>query len=264
MPILAADPRRARPRAPRGERAALRGTLAALAVLLAACGHPPQRAGIPTAWRPSPNHDERSVSLVVLHYTADESAAVSLHTLTSPAARVSAHYLVERDGTIDQLVDERLRAWHAGESRWGPIDDVNSASIGIELDNDGRSPYPPAQIDALLRLLADLRDRHALAPASVVGHADVAPARKADPGPWFPWRTLAQHGFGLWCDPPFGPAPPGFDALLGLRALGYDTRDASAALRAFRLHHVPAQADDAQAERDRDLIACLLAGAGVP
>ena len=237
---------------------ALRAVALATAVGLAACTpFGPQRAGIATDWRPSPNFDARSVSLVVIHYTAVDTAATALRTLTSPSSRVSAHYLVERGGNIVQLVDERARAWHAGDSRWGPIDDVNSASIGVELDNDGREPYPPAQIAALVRLLADLRDRHGLGAASFVGHADVAPARKSDPGPLFPWRTLGVQGFGLWCEPPWPPAPPGFDALLGLSAIGYDLRQPEAAVRAFRTRFTPEAIDDAPVERDRDLIACL-------
>jgi len=244
----------ARPRVARASR------LASIALLcaFAACAPLPERAGIPTRWQPSPNFDARTVSLVVIHYTADESPAVALRTLTSPAAKVSAHYLVARDGEIVQLVDERARAWHAGESRWGTIVDVNSASIGIELDNDGRSPFPAAQVDALLRLLADLRLRHGFPAANVVGHADVAPARKVDPGPLFPWRTLALAGFGLWCERPQAPAPPSFDALLGLRAIGYDVRDPQAATTAFRLHYLPGAPLDAPLERDRDLIACLV------
>ena len=225
---------------------------------LAACAPLPQRAGIPTRWQPSPNFDERSVALIVIHYTADDSPAVALRTLTSPAAKVSAHYLIARDGEIVQLVDERARAWHAGESRWGAVVDVNSASIGIELDNDGRTAFPAPQIDALLRLLADLRDRHGFPPANVLGHADVAPSRKIDPGPLFPWRALASRGFGLWCDPPHATAPPGFDALTGLQAIGYDVRDAQAAITAFRLHHRPDAPLDAPLERDRDLISCLV------
>jgi len=239
---------------------ARRARALALALLcaLAACAPLPQRAGIPMRWQPSPNFDERRVAFVVIHYTADDTAAVALRTLTSPAAKVSAHYLVARDGDIVQLVDERARAWHAGESRWGAVDDLNSASIGIELDNDGRAPFPAPQIEALLRLLADLRLRHGFPPANVLGHADVAPTRKTDPGPLFPWRTLAAHGFGLWCDPPYAPAPAAFDALLGLQAIGYDVRDPRAAIRAFRLHHVPDAPADAPLERDRDLIRCLV------
>ena len=235
-----------------------------LAGLLGACAPLPERAGIPTLWVPSPNFNTRSPAFVVIHYTSSPSAAYALRTLTNPAAEVSAHYLIQRDGTILQLVDERLRAWHAGESRWGATVDVNSASIGIELDNDGFEPYPPAQIDALLALLADLRDRHHVPATNVVGHGDVAPTRKRDPGPLFPWRTLAAHGFGLWCEPPFVPAAPGFDPLLGLRAIGYDTRDPSAAISAFRLHFAPELPTDAPLERDSALIQCLIAASLAP
>ena len=229
-----------------------------VALLLAACAPLPERAGIPTRWVPSPNFNPRSPGFVVIHYTSSASAAHAQRTLTNPLAEVSAHYLIERDGTILQLVDERARAWHAGDSRWGATVDLNSASIGIELDNDGFEPYAPALIEALLRLLADLRERHHVPAANVIGHADVAPTRKRDPGPLFPWRTLAAHGFGLWCEPPWPPAPDGFDALLGLRAIGYDTRDPAAAMRAFREHFLPQLPADAPLERDGALIHCLL------
>ena len=240
----------------REPRAACALTLS-LVLMLAACAPLPQRATIPTRWVPSPNFNERSVAFVVIHYTASHSMARALRTLTSPSTEVSAHYLIGRDGSILQLVDERKRAWHAGDSRWGATVDVNSASIGIELDNDGREPFAAVQIDALLRLLADIRTRHQVPAANVIGHADVAPTRKSDPGPLFPWATLAAHGFGLWCDQPWPPAAPGFDAWLGLRAIGYDTRDPAAALRAFRLHHSPAEAPDAPIDDDAALIHCL-------
>jgi len=235
-----------------------------LAGLLGACAPLPERAGIPTTWVPSPNFNTRSPAFVVVHYTSSLSAAHALRTLTNPVAEVSAHYLIGRDGNIVQLVDERMRAWHAGESRWGAAIDVNSASIGIELDNDGLEPYPPVQIDALLELLADLSERHHVPAANVIGHSDVAPTRKRDPGPLFPWRTLAAHGFGLWCEPPLAPAAPGFDPLLGLRAIGYDTRDAAAAISAFRLHFAPELPADAPLERDSALIQCLVAASLAP
>ena len=253
-------PARPAPRRCRARRAATRATWL-LAAWLAACAPLPERAGIPTRWVPSPNFNARSPAFVVVHYTSSVSAAHALRTLTNPVAEVSAHYLIRRDGTILQLVDERMRAWHAGESRWGATVDVNSASIGIELDNDGFEPYPAALIDALLALLADLRERHHVPAANVIGHSDVAPARKRDPGPLFPWRTLAAHGFGLWCEPPFPPARAGFDPLLGLRAIGYDTRDAEAAIGAFRLHFVPGLPADAPLERDSALIQCLVGAA---
>ncbi|NUZ07809.1 N-acetylmuramoyl-L-alanine amidase [Piscinibacter koreensis] len=238
--------------------------LLALAAALAGCATAPAPRGPALAhtWQPSPNFDERRVQLVVIHYTAADNADHALRTLTRPGSGVSAHYLIERDGRLVQLVDERARAWHAGASQWGPARDVNSASIGIELDNDGSSPYPAAQIASLLRLLGDLRERHRLGAADFVGHSDVAPGRKVDPGPLFPWRTLAAAGFGLWCEPPLAPAPSGFDAWLGLRAIGYDVRRPDAALAAFRLHHRPEAPPDEPIERDGALIHCLAQASG--
>src|SRR5512143_1087954 len=158
------------------------------------CAPTPQRAGIPTEWRPSPNFNERRPNLVVLHHTGSDTAERALRTLSSPALEVSAHYLVGRDGTVYQLVDERARAWHAGAARWGAITDVNSSSLGIELVNDGEEPYAEPQIVALLALLADIRQRYRIPAANFIGHADVAPRRKVDPGRNFPWQRLAEQG----------------------------------------------------------------------
>lgn len=230
--------------------------LLALLALLGGCALP-QRAGIPTRWVPSPNFDARRIGFVVIHYTSNDSLAPALKTLTSRDARVSAHYLIARDGEILQLVDERARAWHAGDSRWGTLTDLNSVSIGIELDNDGVEPYPPALVDSLLRLLADLRQRHRIPSTNYVGHSDIAPLRKVDPGPLFPWRLLASQGFGLWCDAPEASPPLGYDPLLGLRTIGYDTREPAAAIVAFRTHFVPELPMEAPLERDSALIRCL-------
>lgn len=233
--------------------------LAALAALLAAgCAPVPWRAGVPSRWVPSPNHDERRPAFVILHHTSDDTAQKALQVLTDRSREVSAHYLVARDGTIDQLVDERDRAWHAGASRWGGDADVNSASIGIELDNNGDEPFPEAQIAALLALLADIEARYHIPPASFLGHADVAPARKVDPSRYFPWKTLAAHGFGLWCDAPPAEPPAGFDATLALQALGYDVSDREAAVRAFTLHFGEGEASSELTPRAMSLLACLV------
>ena len=235
-----------------------------LVSMLAACAPLPQGTGLGARWQPSPNFDARRAAFVVIHYTAGDTSGRALRTLTSPRSGVSAHYLIGRDGGLLQLVDERARAWHAGASRWGPAHDLNSASIGIELDNDGSEPYAQAQIDTLLRLLSDLRQRHRLPPSSFLGHSDVAPGRKIDPGPRFPWARLAAHGFGAWCGAPPPPAPAGFDALLGLRAIGYDTRDPAAALGAFRLRYRPWAGADEPIDADRDLVHCVLARLAAP
>lgn len=229
----------------------------ALSLALAACAPVPQRAGIPTSWQGSPNFDERRPNLVVIHHTSDNSVDEAMRTLANPLRKVSAHYLIARDGAIIQLVDERARAWHAGESKWGAATDINSASLGIELDNNGSEPFPEAQISSLLRLLADVKERYRIPAANFVGHADVAPRRKTDPSRFFPWKTLAEQGFGLWCDPPFAEPPPAFDASAALRALGYDGGHAQAAIRAFNLHFLPDDAPAALSERGRALLYCL-------
>jgi N-acetylmuramoyl-L-alanine amidase len=235
-----------------------RALVLALAMVAAACAPLPERAGIPTRWAPSPSFDQRRPNFVILHHSGSGAAALALRTLTDPARRVSAHYLVSRDGTIYQLVDERARAWHAGASYWGGTRDVNSASLGIEVDNDGSEPFPAVQIDALLRLLKDIDARHRIPTANYLGHGDVAPGRKVDPSVLFPWRTLAGSGFGLWCDPPFPPPPGNFDAILGLEALGYDVRDADAAVGAFKRHFAADQSAPLMTDEDRDRLYCLL------
>ena len=188
-------------------------------------------------WRPSPNHNVRGPILVVLHFTSQHSVAESLHTLSTSnsGGPVSAHYLIGADGRIYQLVSEDRRAWHAGPGRWGTITDVNSASIGIELDNDGASPFPPAQVDALVKLLEDVTTRNGIPRRQVIGHADLAPDRKIDPGKFFPWKTLAERGFGAW-PADAGAAPAGYDARAALACLGYPMTDEAAAIHAFHLH----------------------------
>ncbi len=207
--------------------------------LLAACAPLPPRNPVAT-WVPSKNHDIRKPQLIVLHFTDQDSVAQALDTLRTRNSDgpVSAHYLIGRDGHIYQLVSDTLRAWHAGGGRWGTITDVNSASIGIELDNDGDEPFPPAQIDSLIRLLSDLTTRWQIPRTQIIGHEDMAPSRKDDPGPLFPWATLAAAGFGLWPDPPAAwiDPPAGFDPWMALTAIGYSLDDRPAAVRAFHNH----------------------------
>lgn len=209
-----------------------------LATLLG-CAHAPvpeQRSTL-ARWVPSANHDARRPVLVVLHFTRQDSVQRSLDTLRSRNAqgRVSAHYLVGKDGDVHQLVDEGRRAWHAGAGRWGTITDVNSASIGIELDNDGTAPYPEVQVTALLALLEDVTTRLRIRPSQVIGHSDLAPTRKVDPGPHFPWQRLARAGFGIWPEGSLTEPPAGFDGWLAMAAVGYPLADHAAALRAFRM-----------------------------
>jgi N-acetylmuramoyl-L-alanine amidase len=136
--------------------------------------------------------------LVVLHYTAMESCDAARARLCAAEHEVSAHYVIAADGGLIQLVEEGERAWHAGAGAWGAVTDVNSRSIGVELDNDGRQPFAEAQLVALERLLADILTRHAIPPERVIGHSDMAPGRKRDPGGLFPWARLAAAGLSVW------------------------------------------------------------------
>lgn len=203
---------------------------------IAGCAHQAPRNPM-AEWVPSPNHDDRRPVIIVLHYTEQDSVGQSLHTLRTrnSGGPVSSHYLVGDDGAIYQLVADGHRAWHAGGGRWGTITDLNSASIGIEIDNDGREPFTEPQVQALLRLLEDLTTRLRIPPGQVIGHSDLAPSRKIDPGALFPWRRLAEAGFGIWPADDAPPAPEGFDAMRALRELGYDTSDPASTVRAFRL-----------------------------
>jgi N-acetylmuramoyl-L-alanine amidase len=187
---------------------------------------------------PSPNLGERRggarVTLVVLHYTAMASCAEALARLCDPVAEVSAHYLIDTDGSVLSLVDEGARAWHAGAGEWRGAGDVNSRSIGVELANSGAVPFAEPQMAALERLLAGVLARHGLGPEAVIAHSDMAPARKGDPGARFDWRRLARQGLSVWPDP----AQPG-DFLADLRAFGYPEATPDSLLTAFRLRFRP-------------------------
>lgn len=191
-----------------------------------------------TRAHPSPNFGERrdgqQVKLVVLHYTGMATSAEALARLCDPAAEVSAHYLIDADGALLPLVDESARAWHAGTGSWQGEGDVNSRSIGIELANSGDRPFPEAQMQVLERLLAVLLGRYALQPQAVIGHSDMAPDRKRDPGPRFDWRRLALSGLSVWP----APAVPG-DFPADLARFGYPPAAPEVLLAAFRLRFRP-------------------------
>ena len=233
------------------------GLLASCVCLLAACTTPPPHTALPVTRVLSPNVDARRPNFVIIHHTSDNTLQESLNTLTSPKLQVSAHYLIGRNGSIVQMVEENARAWHAGTSYWGGLTDVNSASLGIELDNNGNEPFADAQIDALLALLADIRQRYHIPSANFIGHSDVAPGRKDDPSILFPWARLAKNGFGLWCTRSMLTPAPGLDLAMALTALGYDPSKPDSARQAFHQHFVQnMRKDDTQG--DRSMAACLL------
>lgn len=229
---------------------------------------------------PSPNFDARSAppSLLVLHYTGMQTGEAALARLRDPEAKVSAHYLVEEDGRVFRLVDEGRRAWHAGVSFWRGRRNVNGDSIGIEIVNPGHEfgyrPFPEAQIGAVSDLIADIRTRWTIEDRDIVGHSDVAPGRKEDPGELFPWKRLAEAGHGLWAEWPAAPGNPVgegeegaavFALQAGLTRLGYDLppsgrfdADTATVVRAFQRHWRPERVDGlADGETRARLIALL-------
>ena len=214
---------------------------------------------------PSPNFDQRRgpPDMIVLHYTGMQTGAEALARLCDPEAKVSAHYLIEEDGRLFQLAPEERRAWHAGVSFWKGERDINAVSIGIELVNPGHEfgylDFPDVQIEALIGLLDAIRGRWEIANGRILGHSDVAPDRKLDPGEKFPWKRLAQDGHGLWLEPPAAPGAPlvvgdegtGVFALqAGLTRLGYDSAPSgrydehtATIVTAFQRHWRPEQVD---------------------
>jgi N-acetylmuramoyl-L-alanine amidase len=207
------------------------------ALFLSGCMTAPQINPL-AVWSPSGNFDDRKPRLIILHATEMDSTESALRVLKSqnPSGRVSAHYLISEDGRIFQLVEDTKRAWHAGAGRWQDMNDINSVSIGIELDNDGIEPFTNSQIAALIILLTDLSQRYGIPPKAVIGHADMAPTRKKDPGVLFPWRHLAEAGFGQWYAETLVEPPADFNAVLALQLIGYDTRNLPAAVTAYRRH----------------------------
>ena len=225
---------------------------------LAGCSSFPASQAEHAIYAPSPNHNARRPNFVIIHDTGSGDVGHALKTLTDPAREVSSHYLIGRDGTLYQLVDENRRAWHAGASYWGGNSDINSASIGIELDNTGAEPYPEAQIMTLLDLLRGLKTRYRIPSGNFLGHGDVAPGRKVDPSRYFPWQRLATEGFGLWChQQATAPLPDLSDSLLALQATGYDVSDPAAALAAFRRHFLGVDTRSEASETERQLMQCL-------
>jgi len=188
--------------------------------------------------RPSPNFGDRrggAVDLVVLHYTAMADAEAALTRLCDPEAEVSAHYLIAKDGTLYKLVEEDKRAWHAGQGCWAGHEDVNSRSIGIELDNPGGEPFADELMDTLEELLADILERHDLSPKTVIAHSDLAPGRKYDPGVYFDWHHLADVGLSIWPDP-----AQGGDFIRNAAYFGYPVEAGQGrVLDAFRLRFRP-------------------------
>jgi len=198
--------------------------------------------GINTEWVGTVNFNLRKPSFVIIHHTAQDSLQQTISTFTKTKTQVSAHYVISENGKVVQMLNDYLRAWHAGNSTWGKTTDLNSCSIGIELDNNGFKPFTEAQISSLVALLTKLKKDYNIPTQNFLGHADIAPGRKQDPSALFPWKTLAEKGFGIWPDEVLEPAPFDFKIEPALRIIGYNTKNLSAAIQAFKLHYIQTDA----------------------
>jgi N-acetylmuramoyl-L-alanine amidase len=186
------------------------------------------------AWVGTTNFNMRKPNYVVIHHTAQNSCDQTLKTFTNTKTSVSAHYVICKDGAVHHMLNDYLRAWHGGIGRWGNNTDINSSSIGIEIDNNGIDTFSVAQMNTLLQLLGNLKRAYAIPAANFIGHSDIAPTRKVDPNVTFPWKILADAGYGLWwTDTTNVTVPQAFNHLQALRIIGYDMRDTSAVIQTF-------------------------------
>ena len=189
------------------------------------------------AWVGTTNFDLRKPNFVVIHHTAQNSCEQTLRTFTLERSKVSAHYVICKDGTIHHMLNDYMRAWHGGIGSWGNNTDLNSSSIGIEIDNNGFEPFEQAQINSLLQLLAQLKNKYQIPVDHFIGHSDIAPRRKVDPNINFPWKTLANLGYGIWFEPdPNIQLQSGLTIKQALSLVGYETKDSIAAILAFKRH----------------------------
>ena len=187
------------------------------------------------AWVGTTNFNLRKPNFVIIHHTAQDSCKQTLKTFTTPSTQVSAHYVVCKNGTVHHMLNDYLRAWHGGVAKWGNNTDINSSSIGIEIDNNGFEEFTQEQINSLLSLLGNLKRAYLIPTANFIGHSDIAPTRKVDPNVHFPWKKLADAGFGLWwSDTTNITVPKDFNPLQALRIIGYDIKDSSVVIQAFK------------------------------
>ncbi len=211
-------------------------------------------AAIPSQFVGTVNFNLRKPNYVIIHFTAQDSIQQTLKTFTLVRTQVSAHYVVAKNGTVYHMLNDYMRAWQAGIGKWGSVTDMNSCSVGIEIDNNGSEPYTPQQISSILALLAKLKKDYNIPTANFIGHQDIAPARKPDPGPLFPWKVLAKHGFGYWSDDLLDIPPDNFDYVTALKLIGYDTSNLNAAIVAFKRHFVQVDSNPQLSQLDLNVL----------
>jgi N-acetylmuramoyl-L-alanine amidase len=190
-------------------------------------------------WVGTTNFSMRRPNFVIIHHTAQNSCDSTLRTFTLPRTAVSAHYVICKDGTVHHMLNDLLRAHHAGLGKWGGVSDMNSSSIGIEIDNNGSEPFTEQQIASLIQVLERLKKAYNIPQANFIGHMDWAPGRKVDPSRFFSWQPLAEKGFGYWYDTTNVEVPADFNALQALRIIGYNINKPEAAIQSYKIHFVP-------------------------
>ncbi|WP_423146471.1 N-acetylmuramoyl-L-alanine amidase [Rubrolithibacter danxiaensis] len=200
------------------------------------------------------NFNLRKPNYVIIHHTAQNACEQTLKTFTTVKTQVSAHYVICKDGTIYHMLNDYLRAWHGGNAKWGSLTDINSSSIGIELDNNGFEAFTDTQINSLLSLLAMLKKNYNIPASNFIGHSDIAPKRKVDPNPLFPWKKLASKGFGLWYDDMTEVPDSTFNSKTALRLIGYDVQDSIAAIKAFKLHFIQTELSPQLTDFDKSVL----------
>jgi len=210
-----------------------------------------------TDWVGTTNFSMRRPNFVIIHHTAQNSCEQTLKTFTLTRTQVSAHYVVCKDGTVHHMLNDLLRAHHAGVSKWGNNIDINSSSIGIEIDNNGYETFTPEQISSLEILLDRLKKAYNIPTPNFIGHADIAPGRKVDPNRNFPWQQLAEKGFGCWYDTTGVQLPVDFNAMQALRIIGYNIQKPDAAINSFKLHFIPTDSSNVIADPEKKILFSL-------
>ena len=211
-----------------------------------------------TDWVGTTNFTMRRPNFVIIHHTAQNTCDQTLKTFTLPRTQVSSHYVICRDGTVYHMLNDLLRAHHAGAGRWGNVSGMNSGSIGIEIDNNGSEPFTEQQMNTLLQLLERLKKAYNIPQANFIGHADWAPGRKVDPSRYFSWKSLAEKGFGYWYDTTGVQVAPDFNAVQALRIIGYNISKPEIAIQSYKIHFVPQDTTNIINDDDKKILYDLM------
>jgi N-acetylmuramoyl-L-alanine amidase len=206
-------------------------------------------------WVGTTNFNLRKPNIVVIHHTAQNNCDQTLRTFTLPRTQVSSHYVICKDGIVHHMLNDYLRAWHGGSGKWGSVNDINSSSIGIELDNNGKESFSQPQLNSLILLLDTLKRKYNIPASNFIGHADMAPTRKNDPNVNFPWKQLADNGYGLWWSDTTGLiVPDHFYAIDAFKIIGYDVTDTVAVIRSFKRKFLQQEGSNTLNEADRKIL----------